>query len=143
MRNGKRCGKICITWSVSSPPSPLGIARGAAALGSTRRRGFLATNGNDVQLGGALDLVRSGGNRARLLVDVALALVVAEDYFVVVHRLQVFREERHLAAATRGVDHELRHCETRRPPAQRLDDLETLLHRSTEVLSARHLIRHI
>src|SRR3981081_1651488 len=104
------------------------LAGRASALGSARRRGFLPTDGNYIDLGRPLDLVRSSRNLSRLLVNEALALVVAEDHFVVVHRFQVLRQERHLASPAWGVDHELRNREARRPSAQRLDDLEALLH---------------
>jgi len=94
-------------------------------------------------VGSRFELGRSRRHCARLLVDEALALVVAEDHFIVGHRLQVLGKERNFASATRGVDHKLRNRETRRPSAQRLHDLETLLHSGAEVLPARHLVSHI
>src|SRR3979409_838584 len=87
----------------------------APPLGSPCRRGLLAADGNYIDLGGPLDLVRSRWNLARLLIHEAFALVVAEDHFVVVHRFQVLGQQWHLSSATRGVDLELRNRETGGP----------------------------
>src|SRR4029077_17492077 len=92
------------------------FARRAPTLGSTRRRGFLPADRHHADFGCRLELGRRGRDHAWLLVNEALALVVPENHFVVVHGFKVLRQERHFSAATGGVDHELRHCQTRSPP---------------------------
>ena len=65
-------------------------------------------------------------NRNRLpglLVGESFSLVVAENHLVVRDLLNILREERHLSAAARRVDDELRHGEPRRPATQCLEDL--------------------
>ncbi len=69
-----------------------------------------------------------------------LTLEVPEDHLVMIDLLDVLRQQRHLAPAARRVDHELRNRQTARPPAQRLDDLQPLLHGGPEVLAAGDLV---
>src|SRR5687768_6742497 len=88
-----------------------------------------ATNRNDVRRLGSNSGQRfQRRNLARLLVREPLALVVPEDHLVVVYLLHVLREKRDLATTSRRVDDEMRNSETRRPAAQRLNYLESLLH---------------
>src|SRR5450756_465602 len=118
-------GGLFVGWPFSS--SGL-FARRAPALSSPRRRGFLPADRHDTDFGRRLELGRNCGHRARLLVDEALALVVPEDHFVVIHLLQVLGQEWHLAAAARGVDNKLRNREAGCPAAQRLHDPVSYTH---------------
>src|SRR3989475_12052426 len=74
---------------------------------------------------------------------VTLPRVVPQHDFLVAQRLDVLRKQRDLAAATRGVDHEVRDGQPRGPAPQGLNDLEPFLDGGTEVLGARDLIAHV
>src|SRR5436190_9359916 len=78
-----------------------------------------------------------------LVVAVDFAGVIAENDFLLCQLDDVFRQQRNLAASARRVDYEMRDGESRRPAAQRLDDLQPLLHRGPEVLGPRNLVAPI
>src|SRR2546421_311909 len=78
-----------------------------------------------------------------LPVHVALAGVVPEHDGVIGERLDVLGEQRDLATAAGGVDHEVGHGEPGGPAAQRPDDLESLFDGRAEVLRAGDLVAHV
>src|SRR5688572_30230449 len=102
------------------------------SLGDSGFRRLLPADRHDIHLGSPLDIRLRNRNLPRLLVREPFPFVIPEDDLVLADALDVLGKQRNLTSTTRGVDHELRHRESRRPTAQRLNDLESLLHRRPE-----------
>src|SRR6185503_4661458 len=117
----------------------------ADLFGDTHYAGSLAELSAETQAGRTLHQFRRYEIFRRLELRAPLAILrvlehlafeIADDHPTAMPAEDVFRVDRHLAAAARRVDDVLRHGVTCRVPAQRLHDFQPLAHRRAQVSRA-------